>query len=367
MTGKRLEIWAPTQAPGLARAAAARGAGLSETDVVVYPTLVGSGYGRKLETAAIEQAAHMARELKRPVQLVWPRVEETIHDSFRPPAGADLSAEMDPAGRVLSWQAKIAAPATVNQVIGRLRGDEPVDPLRSHPAAVDGAVPPYSIPRVAVSHLPAAVRLPTGIWRSGAHSYTAFFTECFVDELARKAGIEPLSFRMQMLGDNPRLARVLTTATTLGGWDGGARGSSMGIAAHSCFGSHVAILVEAEVGSNQRIRVTRAVCAVDVGRAINPEIVRQLIEGGIIHGISGATGTPLAFENGLPVQRSLGSLGLPRLADAPEITVEILESEEEPGGVTELGVPAVAPAIANAIYASTGRRLRSLPLVMGSS
>ncbi len=362
----RLEVWAPTQAPGFARAAAARATGMSEARVTVYPTLIGSGYGRKLETTAIEQAVHMALEMKRPVQLVWSRVEEIIQDSFRPPARASLAARVEPGGRVTAWQARIAAPAAVEQLIGRLSGSS-ASGAKAHASAVDGAVPPYSIPAVAVDHLPAEVGLGTGIWRSGAHSYTAFFTESFIDELARKAGIEPLSFRMQMLGDNPRLARALTTAAALGGWDGGASGSNMGLAGHSCFGSHAAILVEVEVGTDQRIRVTRAVCAVDVGRVINPEIVRQLIEGGIVYGISGATGSPIRFDRGVPEQRNLGALGLPRLADSPEITVEILESEEEPGGVTELGVPAVAPAIANAIFASTGQRLRSLPLVMGSA
>ena len=367
MSGDRLEIWAPTQAAGLARAAAARAAGVGEGQVTIYPTLVGSGYGRKIETAAIEQAAYMAREMKRPVQLVWSRTEETVQDSFRPPARAALSARIEQGGRVTGWQARIAAPATLRQVIGRLRSDDQAPGAEPDSSAVDGAVPPYGIPAIAVDHLPTEVGLRTGIWRSGAHSYTAFFTECFVDELARKAGIEPLSFRMQMLGGNPRLARVLTTAATLGGWDGGAPGSAMGIAAHSAFGSHVATMVEVEVGGNQRIRVTRAVAAVDVGRVINPEIVHQLIEGGIIHGISGATGTPIGFARGVPLQRSLGALGLPRLADTPEITVEILESEDDPGGVTELGVPTVAPAIANAIFASTGQRLRSLPLVIGST
>jgi isoquinoline 1-oxidoreductase beta subunit len=200
------------------------------------------------------------------------------------------------------------------------------------------------------------------MWRSGAHSYTAFFTECFIDELARQAKIEPMSFRMQMLGANPRLARVLTTAATLGGWDGGAPGSAMGIAAHSAFGSHVATVVEIGIDAAQRVRVQRAVCAVDVGRVINPEILRQVIEGGIIHGIAGATGATMEFERGLPTLRGLGALGLPRLADSPEISIEIMESDEEPGGATELGVPTVAPAIANALFALTGRRVRSLPI-----
>ena len=367
VTGDRLEIWAPTQAPGLARAAAARAIGFGEAQVTVYPTLVGSGYGRKLETQAIEQAAVLAVKMKRPVQVVWSRLEETIQDSFRPPARAALRARLDPAGRILGWHARIAAPSAAAQTIGRLRSGIDGASDEAEAAAVDGAVPPYAIPAVAVDHLPSGVGLRTGIWRSGAHSYTAFFTESFVDELARKANIEPLSFRMQMLGENPRLARVLSTAATLGGWDGGQPGSSMGIAAHSCFGSHVATLVEAEIGPDQRARVTRAVCAVDVGRVINPEIVKQLIEGGIVYGIAGATGNPIRFERGLPDARDLSELALPTLATSPEITVEILDSEEDPGGVTELGVPTVAPAIANALFALTGRRLRSLPLVVGGA
>jgi isoquinoline 1-oxidoreductase beta subunit len=364
VTGDRLEIWAPTQAPGLARAAAARAAGFAEGQVTIYPTLIGSGYGRKLETAAIEQATLMALRLKRPVQLVWSRLEETMQDSFRPPARAAISARMED-GRILGWRARIAAPATAAQVIGRLRSEAAT--AEGEASAVNGAVPPYGIPAIAVDHLPAEVGLRTGIWRSGAHSYTAFFTESFIDELARKANIEPMSFRMQMLGENPRLARVLSTAAALGGWDGGQPGSAMGIAAHSCFGSHVALLVEVAVDSAQRIRVTRAVCAVDVGRVVNPDIVKQLIEGGIMYGIAGATGNPIGFQRGLPDVRSLGALGLPRLTETPEITVEIIPSEEEPGGVTELAVPPVAPAVANAIFASTGQRLRSLPLLMGNT
>ncbi|HWH22998.1 MAG TPA: molybdopterin cofactor-binding domain-containing protein, partial [Allosphingosinicella sp.] len=231
---------------------------------------------------------------------------------------------------------------------------------------VAGATPPYAIPAVAVEHAPAEIGVRTGVWRSGAHSYTAFFSECFIDELSRKAGIEPLSFRIQMLGDNPRLARVLSASTALGGWDGGQPGSAMGIACHAAFGSFVATLVEVEVTETQRVRVLRAAAAVDCGRVVNPEILKQQIEGGIIHGIAGATGAAIEMEQGLPKQKYLRDSGLPRLADSPEIEVQIMPSEEEPGGVTELAVPAVAPAIANALFALTGRRLRSLPLVLGS-
>jgi isoquinoline 1-oxidoreductase beta subunit len=361
--GDRLEIWAPTQAPGLARAAAARVAGLSEGQVTIYPTLVGGGYGRKLETRAIEQAAMLAVRTKRPVQLAWSRIEESVQDGFRAPARAQLLARLDQGGVVLGWQARIAAPDTGEQLAGRLRGGAAAMAAIGDPTA--GAVPPYAIPAVAVDYLPADTRIRVGGWRSGAHSYTAFFTESFMDELARISGVEPLSFRMQMLGDNPRLARCLTTAATLGGWDGGVPGSSLGIACHSAFGSHIAALVEVEVTAEQNVRVLRAVCAVDCGRVVNPDLVRQQIEGGLVFGIAAATGRAIGFEGGRPDARGFGDFGFPTLAASPEVTVELVESEEEPGGATELGVPVAAPAIANALHALTGRRLRSLPLRVG--
>lgn len=365
-SGDRLEVWAPTQAPGLARAAAARAAGLDAARVTIYPTLAGGGYGRKLETLAIEQAVQLARVARRPVQLVWSRKEEIAQDTPRPPARAKLAAWLAPGGRILGWQARIAAPATVRAVRARLAGDaEEKKEVGPEAAAVAGAAPPYAIPALAVDHVPVDIGLPTGIWRSGAHSYTAFFTESFTDELARLLRAEPLSFRIGMLSANPRLARVLTTAAALGGWDGGGRGSRLGLAAHSAFGSHAALLVAVETGA--RLRVTRAVCAVDCGRVVNPEIVRQLVEGGIVYGIAGATGAPLRYQAGRPEARTLRDLRLPTLADTPEIVVEIIESQEQPGGVTELAVPPVAPAIANAIYASTGRRLRTLPLAFGAA
>lgn len=362
-SGDRLEIWAPTQAPGLARAAAARVAGLAESQVTLYPTLVGGGYGRKLETRAIEQAAMLAMRVKRPVQLVWSRLEESVQDGFRAPARAQLLARLDEGGIVLGWQARIAAPDTGGQLAARLRGGGVAMAAIGDPVA--GAVPPYAIPAVTVDYLSAETGIRVGAWRSGAHGYTAFFTECFMDELARISGVEPLSFRMQMLGDNPRLARCLTTAATLGGWDGGPPGSGMGIACHSAFGSHIAALVEVEVSAEQRPRVLRAVCAVDCGRIVNPEIVRQQIEGGLIFGIAAATGHAIGFEQGRPDARGFGDFGFPTLAASPEVTVELMESEDEPGGVTELGVPVAAPAIANALHALTGKRLRSLPLRVG--
>src|SRR6185295_18991012 len=180
--------------------------------------------------------------------------------------------------------------------------------------------------------------------------------------LAHLMGLESLSFRIGLLGATPRLARALSTSTSIGGWDGGPPGSGMGIACHAAFGSYISTLVEVEVTTDQRLRVLRAVCAVDCGRMVNPEIVKQQIEGGLIHGISAAIGKPLNIVRGLPAAQTIGAYGLPVLRDAPEVTVELLESDEAPGGVTELAVPTAAPAVANAYFSLTGQRVRTLPI-----
>ena len=363
VTGDRLEIWAPTQAPGLARAAAARATGLAEDQVTLYPMLAGGGYGRKLETDAIEQAALIAATLRRPVQLTWPRIQEIECDSFRPAAAAQMTAWVQQ-GRLHAWQARIAAPTTAAEVAERI-GARPWL-VRPDAAAADGAEPPYGIANVAIDHIPTDIGISTGSWRGEAHSYTCYFTESFIDELARASGIEPLSFRMGLLGGNPRLARALGTATSIGGWDGGPRGSGMGIACHQAFGSYIATLVEVEITAAQHLRVLRAVSAVDCGRMVNPEIVKQQVEGGLIHGISAATGKPLNLVGGLPDAQTIGAYGLPTMHDAPEVSVELIESDEAPGGVTELGVPTAAPAIANAYFSLTGQRVRTLPIVVGA-
>lgn len=364
ISSERLELWMPTQAPAVSRAAAARAIGFAEHQVTIYPMLVGGGFGRKIDNDAAMQAAILAQKLRRPVQLTWPRAEETMRGRGRPPALGRMAARMGQGGQVLAWHAQIAAPSTGPEMMARMMsgaggGSGP------DAGAVEGGTPPYAIPALAVEHMPANIGVETGAWRSVANSYTAFFNECFVDELARKAGIEPLSFRMQMLGGNTRLAHCLSTVTALGGWEGGEQGSGQGIAAHSCFGSHVAMLAEVHVGEDQRIMVDRIVAAVDCGRVINPDIVRQQIEGGIIWGLAATLGAKLSFTRGLADAQNFDALNLPRLADTPEIRVEIIPSKDAPGGVGEIGVPPVAPAIANALFAATGERIRNLPLSIG--
>lgn len=358
----RLEIWAPTLAPGLARSAAARAIDIGEGMVTIYPTLVGGGYGRKLETAAIAQAAIIAQALGQPAQISWPRIQEIRGEALSPPAVARMSATVA-GGRIHSWRARIASPDAAAATAERLHAAHSF--FRPDGGVAAGAVPPYGLAHVAVDHVEAEIGIETGIGRGGAHVASCFFTESFVDEIARAAGQEPLSYRMAMLADHPRLARCLATATAIGGWDGGVAGGGMGIAVHQAFGSYVAALVEVAAGESGRLRALRAVLAVDCGRVINPELVKQQIEGGFIHGLLHALGQPVEIAGGVPMFGNIGEYGLPILRDAPEVTVEVLDSDEAPGGITELAVPVAPPAVANAYHALSGRRVRALPIRSG--
>ena len=367
-----LELWLPTQAPGLARAAAAAAIDMSPDSVIIHPMLIGGSFGANLEHDVAAQAAILAQRLKRPVQLVWSRYEDLLHDRYRPPASARMTARLGPNGTIMGWLAKIAAPNTGRELAARLAvGDPAVRAALAlegtgDPYAVAGAMPSYRFPAYAIDHHPADIGVPTGHWRSGAHSYTAFFTECFLDELAHVAGTEPLSFRVSITAE-PRLVRCLSTAAALGGWEGGVPGSAQGIACHSFRGSHIAVLAEAHFEDGQRPVVDRLVAAVDCGRQINPDIVRQQIEGGLIFGMAGALGGSTGFTENVADARSFADLRLPRLADIPDITIEMIRSETEPGGVSELAVPPVAPAIANALQASAGFRLRRLPFTASAA
>ena len=366
--GERMQLWIATQIPALAARAAAAAVGMDAANVTVHPMLVGGSFGRKYEIEVAAQAAILASKVKRPVQLIWSRAEDMMHDRFRPPAKARMAARLGPSGQVDGWLCKIAAPDGLGEMRMRTTQSLSADLAqakiseRASPYAVAGATPPYSIATYAVDHHPANIGIATGKWRSGAHSYTAFFNESFVDELARQSGIEPFSFRMAMLGGNPRLALCLSKTAAKGGWQGGAPGTGQGIACHSMLGSHIALLAEAQIGDDQRIRVTRMVCVADVGKVLNPDIARQQIEGGLLFGMAAAIGNAVTIKRGVAGPKRLGKLGLPRLADMPEMSVELIVSNAEPGGIGELAVPPVAPAIANALFAGTGRRFRALPL-----
>ncbi|MFH8654222.1 molybdopterin cofactor-binding domain-containing protein [Sphingomonas paucimobilis] len=362
-----LELWAPTLAPARAQAVAARAAGMAVDRVVVHPMPIGGGFGIGLEMEAVAQVAMIAAKLKRPVNLQWSRADDLRRDAFRAPALARMTARLE-GGRITGWRSRIATSSTGSALAERLlpsgltrfgmTGDRHGDPY-----AMGGAVPAYAIPALAVHHHPAELPLPTGHVRGGAHVANCFFTESFIDELAAQAGADRLNWRLGMLRDEPRLAQCLSTAASLGGWEGGGAGSGQGLAAHRFRGSHVAVLAEAHREAGGRPVVDRLVAAVDCGRIVNPDIVRQQIEGGLIFGLANLFGAATGFTRGEADADRLAKLHLPRLADMPDITVELIASDEAPGGVSELAVPPVAPAIANALATlGDASRIRSLPM-----
>ncbi|AMK24440.1 MULTISPECIES: xanthine dehydrogenase family protein molybdopterin-binding subunit [unclassified Sphingobium] len=363
------EVWMATQAPGLARAAIAKALGLSAEAVTLYPLHAGGGYGRRMDFEAGVQAALLSRDMGRPVQLLWSRLEDVIQDRPSAPAHARMAGKLGRNGAIEGWSAKIAAPCAMSQSWARIaHGKLPHEASAessdvSTRLAVAGMELPYAVPNWAVDHFPADVGLPLGFARGNAHLHGAFFTESFMDELAHQAQMEAMSFRIQMLGGNPRLAHCLTTVGAMGGWQGGIVGSGQGLAAHVMNGAFIAIMVEAGIIEG-KLQVGRIVAAVDGGEQVNPDIARQQIESGLIHGLALAMGASVPYAKGMPTRAILGRMGLPRLGDVGEVTVELIRSTAPPAGLTDLGVPLVAPAVANALFTTTGQRYRTLPLLM---
>jgi isoquinoline 1-oxidoreductase beta subunit len=227
--------------------------------------------------------------------------------------------------------------------------------------ALDGSLPPYAIPHVSIDATPVPIPFEPGYMRGSPQREFTFFTESFLDELARAAGMEPLAFRMSMLGGNPRLARCLQQASQLAGWDGGGRGSTLGIAGCSAYGSHIALVANASIGEDQRVKIHRLVAAVDCGRVVNSGLVTQQIAGGLLWALAQAMIPAPEWIAGMPRARSFGQAGLPRIGDTPDITVHLIQNDAAPGGVSGLGTTVLAPAVANAIFAGTGKRMRELP------
>lgn len=370
----RLELWMASQAPEAARAAAAKALGMSRSDVVLYPMPAGGSFDRRLEHEQAIEAALIAREIERPVQLVWSRNEEQLALNPRPPAAGLIGAQVTPDGRIAAMRLRIATPPAAQEFGRRLFGNytswaaiESVAGLPD-PMAVEGAMPPYGIPNVALYHVPVQLPLPSGRMRANAHGLTCFMVESFIDEVAQRHNQEPMSFRISMLGGDVRLADCLQRAARLAEWDGGARGTGQGIACHrmDLLGNsgRIAVVATATAGEGG-VRVSRLSAAVDIGRVVNRDIALQQIEGGLLFGLSLALGCASEYDEGRPVNNRLAALNLPTLADAPRISIELVESNAEPFDPGEIGVPAAAPAIANALYSATGLRFRRLPLLSG--
>ena len=359
----KCEVWAPTQSATIARWGVARVLDIASDDVTIFPTLLGGGFGRKVEKDACEQAAFIAMAVGRPVQLIWSREEDFAHDMWRPAIAARLRGAASERG-VTGWDAIIAAPDVGSSFMTRnipIAGGDP----KTSAGAIEGSVHlPYDIANIRVAHALADCPVPLGFWRSVGHSFSAFITESFIDELAAAAKVDPGSFRLAMLKDKPRHAAVLRAALKAGGPLGQvAPGVGRGVAMSECFGSIVAQVAEVSLAKGAAPRVTHVWAAIDCGRVINPDSVRAQIESGVIYGLTAALHGRVSFADGMAQQSNFDSYPLLTMAEAPEIAVTIIASDAPAGGVGEPGTPPIAPAVANALFAAGGGRRRQLPLL----
>ena len=357
--GGGCDVWVGTQVATRAQAAAAKVCGEPLDRVRIHNHLIGCGFGRRLETDFIEQAVAIAKQVRDPVKVVWTREEDVQHDRYRPYYYNRVSASLDATGYPIGWHHRIVAASNVARWIPAgfkdgLDGD-----------AVDGAVePPYRLPNLLVEYVrEEPPGLIVGWWRGVGPGNNIFVVESFIDELAAAAKADPVAYRRALLAESPRALAVLNVAAAKAGWGAPLpAGRGRGVSVQHAFGSYFAQVAEVTVGSDGAVRVDRVVCAVDCGLTVNPDTVRAQLEGGVIFGISATLYGAITLKDGRIEQSNFNDYRVLRINEAPAIEVHLVASGEAPGGIGEPGVTALGPAVANAVFAATGKRIRKLPI-----
>ncbi len=361
----KVQVWAPTQVPQMARAAAAKTAGVDIESVTLHVTLLGGGFGRRLEVDYVAQAVAVAMQCDGlPVQLVWSREEDTTHDFYRPMHVATLRAAIDANGQVNSLRIKSAgdaiSPRWMARALPALSGPFDMPDKTTAEGLFDL---PYGFDNQHMSHVATRMGVPVGFWRSVGHSHNAFFSESFVDELAFETRQDPLALRRTLLKDAPRYLAVLNLAAEKAQWGSALPpGRARGIAIHESFGSIVAEVAEVSLHDGQP-RVHRVVCAIDCGTVVNPDTAAQQMESAVVFGLTAALYGKIDIHEGVVQQSNFPSYPMLKLADTPVVQTWVVPSTRAPAGVGEPGVPPVAPAVAGALFGLTGRRVRLLPLI----
>ncbi|WP_051615091.1 xanthine dehydrogenase family protein molybdopterin-binding subunit [Phyllobacterium sp. UNC302MFCol5.2] len=352
------EIWIGNQAIARVQAMAAQAAGLPQEKVIVHNHLIGGGFGRRLEADGAVRAVDIAKQVDSPVKVVWTREEDIQHDLYRPYWFDRLSAGLDDKGRPIAWKNRFAG----SSVIARWLPPGFKDGL--DPDSTEGAIDlVYDLPNFHVEYVRAEPpAIPTGFWRSVGPSHNVFVTESFVDELAAAAKQDPVAYRRALLDKSPRAKAVLDLAAEKAGWGSTLpEGSGRGVSLQFVFGSYMAQVAEVEVAKDGTVQLRRVVCAMDCGTPVNPNTIEAQIQSGIIFGATAALYGEITLKNGRVEQTNFDSYQMLRINEAPAIEVHIMASTEPPGGMGETGTSAIVPAIANAIYAATGTRLRKMP------
>src|SRR6266700_743574 len=355
------ELWTGTQFETIDRANAAKVAGLAPEKVKINTTLLGGGFGRRANPASdfVVEAVHVAKVAKAPVKVVWTREDDLAGGWYRPKWHDRFTAGLDAEGNPIAWTHTIVGQSIMAGTPFEMFIKNGIDG-----ASVEGAADIlYGIPNLQVDVHSPKIGVPVQWWRSVGHSHTGFSTEGFFDEVAHAGGKDPFELRRKLLANQPRMLAVLQLVGEKAGWGKPLPpGRGRGIAIHFSFDSYVAQVVEASVEKDGTARVHRVVCAVDCGRAINPDVVKAQMEGGIIFGLTAALKTEITLEQGRVQQTNFHDYPMLRMFESPEIEVHIMPSEANPTGVGEPGVPPVASALANAIFAATGKRVRRLPI-----
>ncbi|MDR6392881.1 xanthine dehydrogenase family protein molybdopterin-binding subunit [Paraburkholderia phenoliruptrix] len=352
------EVWLGTQVPTRVRDAAMAVTGLPADKIVVHNHLIGGGFGRRLEFDMVTQAVKIGKQVSTPVKVLWTREEDIQHDMYRPYYYDKISAGLDANGKPLAWQHRIVG----SSILARFA--PPAFKNGLDPDAVEVASDlPYDLPNQLVDYVrqePHAI--PTAFWRGVGPTRSTFVVESFIDELAAEAKVDPVKYRRDLLGKTPRALNVLNTAAQAANWGSAVpKGQGRGVSVMHAFGSYFAIIVDVAVDQGE-VAVKRVVCAVDCGMVVNPNTVEAQVQGGIIFGITGALYSEITIKDGRVQQNNFTDYRMLRIDQTPPIDVHIVKSSEAPGGIGEPGTAALAPALTNAIFAATGKRLRHLPV-----
>jgi isoquinoline 1-oxidoreductase beta subunit len=353
------EVWAPTQGPGPLQGIVAQLTGLPPGKVQVHTTYLGGGFGRRFAADFVIASTLISKAAGAPVKLVYTREDDMRAWYYRPAAVARFTAGLDAAGNPVSFTARVASPAL--SVAAGFTQDLPkgIDEF-----AIEGIGDMhYAFPHLRVEYNRAEPGIPLWFWRSVGHSQNVYFIEAFIDEVAAAAGRDPVEFRRGLLSRQPRMLGVLNLVAQKAGWGLPLpAGVHRGVAITNCFGSYVAQVAEVSIGANGRPRVHRVVAAVDCGRTVNPDVIHRQIEGAIVYGLSAALHEKITFKNGRVEQSNFSDYPMLRMNEMPKVEVHIVPSTEAPGGIGEPGLPPATPAVVNAIFAATGKPVRTLPI-----
>jgi isoquinoline 1-oxidoreductase beta subunit len=358
------EIWTGTQSQTGSRDAAVEITGLKPEQVKVHTMYLGGGFGRRADrdNDFVRDAVHVAKAAKAPVKVIWTREDDMQGGRYRPMWYDRMSAGLDGQGNAVAWKHTIVGQSILaGTAFESMMVKDGIDET-----SVEGAKDlPYAVPNVLVDLHSPNIGVPVLWWRSVGHSHTAFAVESFMDELAHAAGKDPCEYRRMLLVNQPRYLGVLNLAAQKSGWGKtpAPAGRARGVAVHESFGSYIAQVAEVSADKTTgKITVHKVVCAVDCGKYVNPEIIRAQMESGIVFGLSAALHGSITLKNGRVEQSNFHDYPLLRLNEMPEVEVHIVESTMKPGGIGEPGVPPIAPAVANAVFAIIGKRIRKLPM-----